>query len=59
VTEQQPGVAAAAFAAHEAIRSGAWDDHLPALWLAVRDRQRVLAQAVLAEEGLLDLQNGD
>lgn len=31
---------AAAFAAHEAIRSGAWDRHLVTLGVAIRERAR-------------------
>jgi hypothetical protein len=28
----------------EAIRAGAWDQHLPALWMVLRQRQQLLAE---------------
>ena len=41
---EQPGIAAAAFAAYEAIRNGQWDHHLQALAGAIKVRQRVIAE---------------
>jgi hypothetical protein len=38
-----PSVKAAVFAAAEAIRSGDWDDYLPGLILAIRNRQKVFS----------------
>jgi hypothetical protein len=47
-----PGADAAAFAAHEAIRSGQWDRHLNALGWAIRQRTlEIFAERELVRGG--------